>query len=118
MATFEGRVAFEATGAQRWLHFTTNALCALEDQLGANALEIAAEIDTGVSFRTLRAMFWAGVGDAKMTLAQAGDLIDQVGKTEAARVAREAFKASFDAADDAGATDEARPPEAAAGTVP
>lgn len=118
MATPDGTVTFDANGKQRALRFTTNALCLLEDRSKLSQFEVAQELafakDTplGVSAKTLRALFWAGAAGGDLTLEQAGDLVDAVGKREAVRLAIEAFDAAFP---DAEAADTENPPTAAAG---
>lgn len=110
MAAPNGTVIFEAGGRQRALRFTTNALCMLEEKTGSTVLAIAGEIEYGVSMETLRAMIWAGVGGGDLTLAQAGDLIDEVGIRDATAFARDAFAAAFPAAEP---SDGENPPKAA-----
>ena len=114
MATVDGTVRFEAGGKDRALRFTTNALCLLEDKLDLSAMQIGNELQFGVSIVTLRGMFWAGLGDDEMTLAQAGEIIDAVGIKRAREIATEAFAAAFP--DEEGdATSNEGPPKAAAG---
>lgn len=122
MATVTGIVSFDAGGVARRLHFTTNRLCALEDQSGLTSLEVATELalgkaqPLGVSKKTLRALFWAGVADGDMTMAQAGDLVDAVGHKRAVELVIEAFDAAHpDLAEDDRKEGEDRPRAAAAG---
>lgn len=122
MATVTGIVSFDAGGVARRLQFTTNRLCALEDHCGLSSLEVATELalaktqPLGASKKTLRALFWAGIGDGDMTLAQAGDVIDQVGHKRAVEIAIEAFDAAHpDLADEEEQEGADRPRDAAAG---
>jgi hypothetical protein len=126
MATPNGTVSFDAGGEAHTLRFTTNALCLFEQRSGMTQLEAAQELafakDTplGVSAKTLRALYWAGTGKGDMTLEQAGDLVDSIGRREAVRIAIEAFDAAFpeaekDDKDKDGDKDGDHPPKAAAG---
>lgn len=101
MATPTGKVSFDADGVAHTLQFTTNRLCLLEDKLGLTTLEIATELalaksePLSASARTIRGLFWAGVGSGQTTMEQAGDLIDRVGRPRAVALAIEAFDAAF-----------------------
>ena len=113
MATPDGKVTFEAAGVTHTLQFTTNALCMLEEKLGKTTVEIATEMHFNPGIVTTRAMFWAALGDHSKTLAQIGDLIDQVGPLKATNLAKAAYAAAFpELQEEAG---EANPPPAAAG---
>lgn len=116
MATPEGSVFFEAGGKRRSLRFTTNALCLAEEHLGKRTIEIATELEIGVSMQTLRALFWAATDDRSITLAQAGDLIDEVSVASARKLAMDAFSAAFP---DAEADDrsDANPPKVGDGST-
>lgn len=116
MATPDGRVAFEAGGRTRVLHFTTNRVCLLEDKTGRTPLDLAIEIEMNPKVSTIRAMFWAGLGEGDMTLEAAGALMDEIGRTNAIQYARDAFHAAFPPRDDGErAGDDANPQTAAAG---
>ena len=95
MATPDGKVTFEAGGRTRSLQFTTNRLCLLEDKTGKTPLDIAVELEMNPRIGTLRAMFWAGMGEGDMTLDAAGDVMDELGRARAIAVARDAFEAAF-----------------------
>jgi hypothetical protein len=121
-ATNNGTVSFDADGQAHTLRFTTNALCLFEQRSGMTQLEAAQELafakDTplGVSAKTLRALYWAGADKGGMTLEQAGDLVDTIGRREAVRIAIEAFDAAFpDAEDGDQGKNGENPPLAAAG---
>ncbi len=117
MATPDGMVTFEAAGATRSLRLTTNALCLLEDKTEKSALDLATELQFNPRIGTVRALFWAAGGDHGMTLAQVGELIDEIGLAQATDLAREAFSAAFPEPDPDpdGAGAAARPPSAVAG---
>ncbi len=95
MATPIGGVRFEAGGRTRSLRFTTNALCMAEEALDKRVIEIATELEMGVGVRTLRTLFWAGGDDQQATMAQVGDLIDEIGVRKATELALDAFAAAF-----------------------
>lgn len=115
MATLDGKVVFEASGKSHALQFTTNRLCLLEDKLEKSTLDIATELQFNPRMLTIRAMLWAGVANGGMTLADAGDLVDQLGKAVATKLAREAFDAAFPAPDVDAKEGAPNPPDAAAG---
>jgi hypothetical protein len=114
MATPDGKVTFEAGGRPRVLQFTTNRLCLLEDKVDKPTLDIALELSVSPSIRTIRAMLWAGLGEGDMTLAAAGEIMDELGKSEAIALVRDAFAAAFPEQTE-GKEGEAHPPVAAAG---
>lgn len=121
MATPLGAVRFEAGGKSHQMQFTTNRLCMLEEKAGLTSLEVATELalgksqPLGCSKKTLRALFWAGVGDGSITLAQAGDLVDAIGHRRAIEIATDAFDAAHpDLAEDDGKVGD-RPLDAVAG---
>lgn len=116
MATVDGGVAFDAGGKPYVMRFTANALCLLEDKTESKMIDIGAEIDFGLSMTTLRAMFWAGCGEANMTLAQAGEMIDALGIGRARIIAVEAFNAALEQPSDGGEAGAGadRPPTVAA----
>lgn len=113
MASPIGKVTFEAGGATRSLQFTTNALCLAEERSGKRLIEIATELEIGVSMSTLRVLFWAAGSDREATLAQVGDLIDEIGVSKARQLALDAFAAAFPLAEDGAPSD--HPRDAAAG---
>jgi hypothetical protein len=113
MATPDGKVTFEAGGRTRTLQFTINRLCLLEDKLGKTTLDVATELQFNPSMNTVRALFWAGLGESDLTLTDAGDLAFSMGMAAATSVVREAFAAAFPAPE--GKEGAANPPVAAAG---
>jgi hypothetical protein len=101
MATATGVVAFEAAGVAHTMQFSTNRLCLLEERTKLSTIEVATELalgrdqHLGVSAKTLRALAWAGLGKTDATLAEAGDIIDQVGAKRMVAIVIEAFDAAF-----------------------
>ena len=121
MATPLGVVSFEAGGKAYQMQFTTNRLCTLEEKSGLTSLDVATELalaksqPLGCSKKTLRALFWAGVGDGSITLGEAGDLVDAIGHRRAIEIATDAFDAAHpDLAEDDGKVGD-RPLDAVAG---
>jgi hypothetical protein len=114
MATPDGKVTFEAGGRTRTLQFTTNRLCLLEEKIDKPTLDIAIELSISPRMSTIRAMMWAGLGEGDMTLAAAGEIIDELGKTEAIAHVRDAFDSAFPQKTD-GEEGGKNPPVAAAG---
>lgn len=111
MATANGAVSFEAGGKRHSLRYGMNALCALEDRLGTDVSQLGTIMASGMNMRTLRTVFACGLGD-KVTDAQAGDLMDELGVTRAGELVAEAMQAAFPAAEG----DASDPQAAAAGT--
>jgi len=124
MATVTGAVAFEAAGVAHTMQFTTNRLCLLEDRTKLSTIEVATELalgrdqHLGVSAKTLRALVWAGLGKTDATLAEAGDIVDQVGAKRMVGIVIEAFDAAFpdeEEGEPKTAGEDANPPSGAAG---
>lgn len=86
-----GEVELKAGDKTYVLRYTTNALVRLEDELGKPATVL------GDSFREARALFWAGLLHAhpEITVEQAGEIMDEVGLTEAVQKAGEALRLAF-----------------------
>lgn len=91
-----GETVFEADGAQWRLRFDLNALCHVEDRLGASLDALQARL-AQPGARDLRALLWAGLQrhHPEVTLEQAGRLCDvaqageAVGRALAAAFPRE-----------------------------
>jgi hypothetical protein len=79
---------------ERTLIISFNALCLAEEITGINFL--MGEF-TFSSVRVMRALVWAGLihEDPSLTLEQVGDLIEQRGASEVARVIIDAFAAAM-----------------------
>jgi Phage tail tube protein, GTA-gp10 len=95
-----GQVTFTAGGVERALQFTTNRLCQLEEDTGKGVLVFAEALGTpgGVSIKDLRLLMRAGM-DGAPTLAEVGDVIDEIGIQAAIVLIGKAFNAAFDLGD-------------------
>ena len=111
---FRGEASFDIEGKAFRVRFSWNAAAEYEEAAGKALsdalLDIARE---KLSARSLRAMLWAGLQEhhPDVTLRQAGEMIDAMGRAEAQRVMGVALRYFFpelDPDDQAGA--EADPP--------
>ena len=109
-----GEVTFEAGGKNQTLRLDTNAICDLEDQLDLSIVDIGRLLDAG-RISIVRAAFRAGLvnGDGGMTLAEAGDIIDEIGYEQAATHLSKALERAFPTPQ---AGDDASPRKAGGGT--
>ncbi len=94
-----GEVAFEVEGRAYKLVLDFNALCEVEDVLGAGGMDLARP-------KAIRAIFWASMlrHQPDATVQDAGDLIGALGLEEAGRVVAEAMNRSGLAGGDGEAT--------------
>lgn len=81
------------------VRFGANALIALQDELGESLDNLAKRIQgdsMAVSLRDLRVMLWSGLvtHHAGITLAQAGEIIDDAGMEAVAKALNDAIKSS------------------------
>ena len=81
------------------LRFGVNALIALQDELGQSLDQLVKRVQgdsMAVSLRDLRVMLWSGLvtHHAGITLAQAGEIIDDAGMEVVAKALNEAVQAS------------------------
>ena len=93
-----GEVSFEHDGTRYTMHFSTNAMCELEDITGKPVLQLANSLqdETSVSVKTLRDMFWASLQDEhSITIKEAGKIMDGVGIPKAGELIGKAFMAAF-----------------------
>lgn len=90
-------VNFEANGKQWRLRFDMNALVRAEESLGKPVASAFPADGTMPGFLALRKLFWAGMG-GKLTPDAVGDIMTEVGLTEAFRLVSEALFAAFPAA--------------------
>lgn len=82
-----GEVSFDAGGKTYTLHYSANALCELEDLLDKGIIELTTEMQGWeknpgkIRFKTIRAMFWAGLRDhhPEIDVAGAGELVTNAG---------------------------------------
>ena len=93
-----GEVSFEYEGQKYTLHFSTNAICALEESLDQDigSLLEAMESDKP-SMRLMRALFLAGLSDnhPDIGLPDAGKLIDALTLAKAGEYISSAIEKSF-----------------------
>ena len=114
MNSKRGAVSFETEGGTRALRLTTNAMVAYQDATGETLMEGLQSLqERPGDMRRMRAMFWAGLGSG--SLDDAGDLVDEIGLSEAFRLIGEAASLAFPAApeDAAGNPQKGRPKKAA-----
>lgn len=101
-----GEVSFDADGTLYTLHFSTNAFCELEAEMGVGLMQIAALLDKPekLSMQNLRLLFWAGLRDRHpdISLTDAGRIMDAFGMLDAIQLAAKAFEAAFPAPQVAG----------------
>lgn len=97
----KGEVGFDADGKRWTLVYSVNALCALEDKLGAGAMMVAEQMANSSNLRiaTVRTLFWCGLRDhhPELTEADAGDIMTDIGITDAVDLVGKAFAAAFPA---------------------
>jgi hypothetical protein len=75
-----GEVAF----GDYTLVYTFNAFCLLEQETGVHTQNLLQMMQEGLGFSDLRAFVWAGLQEKyPLKLTDAGDLIGQIGLTEA-----------------------------------
>lgn len=89
-----GEVAFKAGGTGYTLKFSSNAICELEERLNKSLNVIVTDLER---LSTLRALLWAGLraNMPDVTMAQAGDIIDQAGIAAATEIIGRALSAAF-----------------------
>lgn len=97
----KGEVSFQCDGKNYTLRFSANALCELEDalDLGISAVAQLLSDPEKLRFKTVRAVFWAGLLDRQpgMTLQQAGELVTTLTLPIVLEKIGEAFTAAFPA---------------------
>lgn len=99
----KGEVSFEVEGKTYKLRYSTNALCEMEDAAGVGAVEFANSLsdEKKVRIKDLRTMFWAGLFDNhKITIEEAGSLLDVVGLEFVGSLCGEAFTLAFPVAEE------------------
>lgn len=94
-----GEVEFTLNKKVHTLHFSTNAMCELENAFGDGVLQIAQKMsDTAhLKISDLRTIFWAGLRDyhEAITPNEAGKLMDGIGLAKASELIAKAFTQSF-----------------------
>lgn len=111
-----GEVALETPEGVTVLRFSTNALCAMEEDLGKSVAEIGAMFEGNqLSLGVARQFMRAAMRDHKpgATLEDAGAVMDAAGISKAVEAAARAFQLAFPQEEAKGG---ARPRKAAGGT--
>ncbi|MGI3164978.1 hypothetical protein [Pseudooceanicola sp. 200-1SW] len=90
------------SGGEGWkLAFTTNAMCAYEEETGkdfTSVAEVLAKAENGrLSMRVLRTILWAGLQEHHegMTMRQAGNVLDACGMNDTGRAIGDALRLAF-----------------------
>lgn len=93
----KGEVGFELDGVEYTLSFSINALCELEDAMGASVQEFAPKLANGVDMRTARLLVWAGMRDhhEEVTVKEAGRIASAYGLPEIMGKITDAFQLAF-----------------------
>lgn len=102
-----GKVTFAADGGEHVLQFTTNRLCDLEEQSGRTVIEFAAALSQpgSLSFVDIRLLMQIGLGmgavnnqalGSPSSKEAVGNLIDEIGLTQAVTLVARAFAEAFD----------------------
>jgi hypothetical protein len=88
-------IEFDALGARHCLRFDMNAICRLEEDFDATVSEIALRLGgEGARMTDLRLAFRAGLGP-DVTLDRAGEIMTEIGASEAGRLIGEAMMLAF-----------------------
>jgi len=100
-----GEVQFAAAGQTFTLVYTTNALCRLEEHLGAGVGAIAGMVGDLAKVRLLdiRTLLWAGLQEHHPMLdtAAVGRIMDAIGVLESVELIMRAFSGAFPRGGDA-----------------
>ena len=97
MNTKRGAVSFETEGGARALRFSTNAMVSYQDATNETLMDgLQALQEKPGDMKRMRALFWAGLGGG--ALDEAGDIVDEIGLSEAFRLIGEAASLAFPAA--------------------
>lgn len=84
----KGEVGFEVAGKEYKLRFGTNELCEAEEHMAQDINTMLKAIFSRPSLRLVRAFFAGGLG---VTTAEAGELIDQIGRKRAGELVGQAL---------------------------
>lgn len=84
-------------GTERVLRYSINAMCEVEAAAGENMLELLSRIDRGETptFHQTRLLLWGGLRGEGVSLADAGDILQEVGIAPAMRAMAEALRLAF-----------------------
>ena len=80
----------------RYIRLSTNAIVRYQEATGETLLDGMAALEASPGdMRRIRSMIWAGMSHEGISEDAAGDLMDEIGQTEAARLLGEAIRAAF-----------------------
>lgn len=95
MNTKRGTVSFDVGGVSHSARLSTNAMIKYQDETGVSVLEAFSEMEKkNVDMKVIRDLLWVSV-EGEHTKEEIGDLIDEMGFVEAARILGEAGKLAF-----------------------
>ena len=97
MNSLQGAVAFQAEGREMHMRITTNAMVRYQDAMGETFLKGLMALKRDPSdMKRIRALVCAALGhEPDMTLDRAGDIMDQVGVLDIAKLVSDAADAAF-----------------------
>lgn len=94
--SMRGAISFSVNGEERFIRFSTNAMCRYQDAAGETLMQaVGALQQTPDDMLRLRRLFAAGVPG--LSEEEAGDLMDDIGLMEATGLIGKAFDAAFPA---------------------
>ena len=97
-----GAITFKASGEERTIRFTTNAMCRYQEEKGETLMQAVDALQKKPDdFPRLRRLFSVGVPG--LSEEEAGDLMDDIGIMEATKLIGRAFDAAFPAPEPASA---------------
>lgn len=103
MNSATGAISFTTNGESRYFRLSTNAQVRYQDAAGETLLDAMAGLQKNPGdLRRVRRMIWAALSHEGLTEDAAGDLMDELGQVEAARLLGEAIQAAFPQAADGG----------------
>lgn len=92
----KGEVPFSVADQDYTLIFTTNAIIALEEEIGQPISKVGEVLGDNVSLGALRNVLWAGLLDRHdLSKEQVGDLIDGIGMARAAELIADGMAKAF-----------------------
>lgn len=93
-----GEVGFEAIGKSWTLKGGTNAICEIEDATGMGIAAVGEQLSEPkrMTLKLVRAAFWGLLRtNHEVSLAEAGEIIDDIGTQRAGELIGEAFEKAF-----------------------
>lgn len=90
-------ITIEAGGKARRLRFSANAFCDLEEATGVSIFNLLDVLDNNPTLTFIRACIWAGLrsSEEEITMAAAGEIIDEIGVLPATGALINAVTAAF-----------------------